>query len=706
MTGIDIQDRLDRLARNFRWVWDRPTQEVFESVDGAAWQRGHDPLALLRSVPPDRWAQLDADPTFARRLAAAEAGLAGYLADPPGVPAVAYFCMEHGIAPELRIYAGGLGMLAGCIEKTASDLGVPMVAVGLRYASWFRQRLSGGWQSEEWQHTDPVAAGLEPVPEARVEVELAGERAAVAAWRARVGRLHLYLLDTDLPENPEHLRAITDRLYIGDTEHRLRQEIVLGIGGVRALRALGYRPAVFHANEGHAAFMGLERLHEYLTEGAPLDEAVAAVRAGTIFTTHTAVPAGFDVFERALVRRYFTAWCRDCRVPFEWLMELGRFPGQGPEAPFNMAVLCTRLAGQVNAVSKLHREITEERVLGPLWPGRAAPVRYITNGVHPRTWVPPRMAELFERYVGPGWDYADAAAWEGVWDIPDEELWAARQELRAELVGWVRGYLPRVLAEQGANGDLGWAGHVLDPDALTVVVARRAAEYKETDLLVSMPERLAALTGAPGRPVCLIVAGNAHPNDAGAKERIRHVVEYARAEHSRSRVVFLPAYDMQMAQRLLAGADVWLNHPRRGDEACGTSFMKAVFGGGRILTTADGGADELIVDEENGWLIGDRTYGATRQAIAAGAVKVLERAVVPQFYDRYPGGVPHAWVHGVKRSLASLAWQVSSVGMVRSYERMYRDAERTGRYLAGLARARSAGADGRLPPASLPTAGS
>jgi starch phosphorylase len=371
-----------------------------------------------------------------------------------------------------------------------------------------------------------------------------------------------------------------------------------------------------------------------------------------------------------------------------------------------MAVLCTRLSGQVNAVSRLHREVTEERVLGPLWPGRAAPVRYVTNGVHPRTWVPHQMADLFERYVGPGWDYADAAAWEGAWDIPDDELWAVRQELRAELVDWVRGYLPRVLRDHGVPGDPSWAGQVLDPDALTVVVARRAAEYKETDLLVSMPERLAALTGTPGPPVCLLVAGNAHPNDAGAKERIRHVVEYARAEDVRSRVVFLPGYDMRMAQRLLAGADVWLNHPRRGDEACGTSFMKAVFSGARILTTPDGGADELIVDGENGWLIGDRAYGATRQALAAGAYKALEHAVVPQFYDRYPSGVPHAWVCGVKRSLASLAWRVSSVGMVRSYERMYRDAERAGRYVAALARARSAGADGRGAPAPLPTAGS
>ena len=656
MAVNDLRSRLDALARNFRWVWDPPTQDVFRLIEPRAWEAAHDPVRLVRSAPDDRLAQLAADELFTHRLAAVEEGLARYLSGTPGEPRVAYFCMEHGIAPQLRVYAGGLGMLAGCIEKTASDLGVPMVAVGLMYRWWFRQRLDNGWQQEEWQHQDPADSGLERCPQ-RVQVDLAGEPVTVAIWRARIGRVNLYLLDTDLAENPEHLRAVTDRLYGGDREHRLRQEIVLGIGGVRALRALGHQPSVYHANEGHAGFLCLERIREHRAAGMPLADAVEAVRAGTVFTTHTAVPAGFDLFDRYLMQRYHAGR----GVELDWLMDLGHFPTQRPDEPFNMAVLCARLSANINAVSRLHREVTEERVLGPLWPGRAAPVRYVTNGVHPRTWTPRRMAELFERYVGAGWDYAGEHAWEGVWHIPDERLWAVRQRQRAELVDWVRDHL-------------GYP--VLDPAALTVVVARRAAEYKEPDLLVSMPHRLAALTGDPDRPVCLLVAGLAHPHDGGGKERIRRIVAYSADAAVGSRVVYLPGYDMRIAQRLLAGADVWLNHPRRGDEACGTSFMKAVYCGGQVVTTADGGADELIVDGDNGWIVGDRTPGAHREVMADNVFRILEREVVPRFYDRDPDGVPRAWLYGVKRSLATLAWQVSSGVMMRGYGRLYRDAER------------------------------
>jgi starch phosphorylase len=588
--------------------------------------------------------------------------------------------MEHGIAPQLRIYAGGLGMLAGCIEKTASDLRVPMVAVGLMYQWWFSQRLADGWQHEDWQRLDPAAAGLDRCAE-RVSVDLAGEPVVIQIWRARIGRVDLYLLDTNLPENPEHLRTVTDRLYGGDREHRLRQEIVLGVGGVRALRALGHRPTVYHANEGHAGFLCLERIREHRDAGTALADAVEAVRAGTVFTTHTAVPAGFDLFERWLIEKYFAGWASDCGVDVDWLMDLGHFPAQRAGEPFNMAVLCARLSGNVNAVSRLHREVTEERVLGPLWPGRAAPIRYVTNGVHPRTWAPARMALLFEQYLGAGWDYAGERAWEGVWDIPDEQLWTARQEQRAELLDWV------------------WRTHggpMFDPTALTVVVARRAAEYKETDLLVSQPERLAALTGDPARPVCLLVAGLAHPADGGGKERIRRIVAYTHDERAGGRVVYLPGYDMRVAQRLLSGADVWLNHPRRGDEACGTSFMKAVYNGGQVMTTADGGADELIVDGDNGWIIGDRISGATREVMADNAFGLLEKEIVPRFFERDRDGVPRAWLYGLKRSLATLGWQVSAGMMMRGYERLYRDAERLRDRAAHLARQRTAGSDGRL----------
>jgi starch phosphorylase len=676
VADVDLMASLKDLARNFRWVWDRPTQEVFAAIDPRLWAASRDPFAVIGSVTPQRLAQLAADPAFRGRVERAAAGLSGYLADGRAQAQVAYFCMEHGVAPNLRSYAGGLGMLAGDIEKTASDLGVPMVAVGLMYRWRLRQRLSYGWQHDEWEPVDPEGAGLTLCPGVDVTVDLAGERVAVQVWRARVGRVDLYLLDTDMERNPPHLRGITDRLYGGDAEHRLRQEMILGIGGTRVLDALGLRPTVYHANEGHAGFLGLERILGLVREGHTVSQAVEMVRETTVFTTHTAVPAGFDLFDRPLIEKYFSGWAIDCGVAVDWLVDLGHFPDQRPDERFNMAALCARLSTYVNAVSLLHREVTEQRVLGRLWPGRAAPILAVTNGVHPSTWTPPRMAALFDRYLRPGWDYAGPDAWEEAWNIPDDELWQARQDLRAGLVGYVREYLPEALRAQGWADDLSWTRRVLNPDALTVVVARRAAEYKETDLLVSCPDRLKALALSGPRPVNFIYAGLAHPKDQGGKERIRRIVEFSLGEDVRANVVFLPGYDMRMAQWLLAGADVWLNHPRRGEEACGTSFMKSVYGGGRVMTTADGGADELIVDGRNGWFIGDRSVGASREAMAGHAFELLEQVVVPEFYDRDADGVPRRWVAGVKRSLASLAWQVSSGRMMRAYDLLYRDASR------------------------------
>jgi starch phosphorylase len=676
MPDNDILALLERLAGNFRWMWDRPTQQVFEYIDPEAWGHTHDPHEILRSLRPDWRKTLGTDRSFVELAETADGGLTEYLANQPSQPSVAYFCMEHGVAPVLRTYAGGLGMLAGCIEKSASDLGIPMVAVGLRYQTRFIQRLSFGWQSEEWVSTDALESGLEQCPDGQIELDLAGERLTIAVWRARVGRVQLFLLDTNVAENPEHLRGITDRLYMGDKEHRLRQEIVLGIGGVRVLAALGLRPTVYHANEGHAGFMALERIEREVSAGVGVDDALARVRAATIFTTHTAMPAGFDMFERSLIEKYFSAWIHRCGVSLDWLMELGHFPGFSGHDPFNMAVLCAKCADYINAVSRLHREITEQRVLGPLWPGHAAPIRPITNGVHPRTWTPPRMADLFERYVGSGWDYAGPDDWQGIFDVPDSELWRLRGDLRSEMVDYVRWYLPRSLRQQGWSASLEWAEGVLDPKALTIVVARRAAEYKETDLLVSSPDRLKALIHAAGQPVNVIFSGVAHPSDEGGKERIRRIVEFSFADDVRSKVIYLPNYDMRLAQALLAGADIWLNHPRRGDEACGTSFMKAVFCGGQILTTADGGADELIVHGDNGWIIGDRSEGSVREMVVSDLFGLLNHVIVPKFYDRFDAAVPSAWVEGIKQSLASLAWRVSAATMMTEYQRLYRDARR------------------------------
>lgn len=675
-----VNETLRELAGNYRWVWDEPTQRLFHLLDPETWERTRDPFAVLDGVPPDRLAGLATRSDFGDQLTAAHDDLTTYLADTPPRADIAYFCMEHGIAPPLRTYAGGLGMLAGCIEKTASDLGVPMVAVGLLYRWWFRQKLRFGWQEEEWTGFDPGRVGLRRCPEGRVTVDLAGQPVTVDVWRARVGRVDLYLLDTDIDDNPPEVRGVTDRLYGGDAEHRLRQELILGVGGVRALAALGLDPKVYHANEGHAGFMQLERIRREITTGRTLDEAVEAVRAATIFTTHTAVPAGFDLFSRELIGRYLGGWAATCGVGLDWLMDLGHFPGQDRHEPFNMAVLCARLAAYINAVSRLHREVTEQRVLGPLWPGRAAPIRCVTNGVHPRTWTPPEMSALYGRYVGADWDYAGPDRWQRVWNIPNDELWHARQTLRARLVDHIRRYLPGTLAEMGWQADLDWAGQVLDPHALTVVVARRAAEYKETDLLVSSPDRLRDLVNDPDRPVNVIFSGLAHPKDEGGKRRIQHLVDCSLGTDLRHRVVYLPGYDMRLALALLGGADVWLNHPRRGDEACGTSFMKSVYSGGRVLSTADGGADELLVDGDNGWVIGDRRGGASREEMADDAYALLTDTIRSEFHDRDASGVPGAWLDGVRRSLGSLAWQVSSAPMVRAYARLSRDAVRRARH--------------------------
>jgi glycogen phosphorylase len=686
MPSKDVKAPLEKLASNFRWIWDQPTQSLFETVDPELWNRTRNPITVLREATPKRLKQLSADSAFQKRIQDVEGALAAYLADQPAQPLVAYFCMEHGIAPDLRIYAGGLGMLAGCIEKTASDQGIAMVAIGLRYQQRFLQNLSFGWQNEDWRDCDPNGAGLEPV-DVSVRIDLAGQQLTVKAWRAKVGRVALYLLDTDVDGNPDHLRGITDRLYMGDKEHRLQQEMVLGVGGVRVLEALGITPTVYHANEGHAGFMCLERLGKLVAAGAKIDDAMEIVRSGTIFTTHTAVPAGFDLFERGLIEKYFSGWAAQNGVSIEWVMNLGHFPGQPGHEPFNMALLCTRLADYINAVSKLHREVTEEQVLGPVWPGRAAPVRYVTNGVHPKTWTPPQMAALFERYVGPGWDYASPEAWQGVWEIPDQDLWTARQQLRQELVDFVRWYLPDTLRSQGWGADLEWAEQTLDPQALTIVVARRAAEYKETDLLISNPDRLKALTRGGTRPVNLIFSGLAHPMDEGGKERIRRIVEFSYTPDVRANVVYLPRYDMRLAQVLLAGADIWLNHPRRGDEACGTSFMKSVYSGGRIMTTADGGADEMIVDGHNGWIICGR-QPASREAMADSAFGLLEHVIVPQFNDRMDDELPGRWIDGVKQSLSTLGWLVSAGQMMNGYNQLYVDAARRTRRLAAVLKER------------------
>jgi len=716
---------LHELAMNLRWSWDLRTRELFRWVDPAQWEAsGHDPVALLGRVQRSRLEALAKDTDFTSFLAQVHGGLHSYLrADRwfqgragGALRHVAYFSPEFGIAEALPQYSGGLGVLAGDHLKAASGLGVPLVGIGLFYGQgYFRQELSpDGWQQERYPVLDPHAMAVSVVDGARIEVDLAGIPLHARVWRADVGRVRLYFLDSDVEENDPEGRLVTDRLYGGDPqEHRIRQEILLGIGGVRALEALGEPVQVFHTNEGHAGFLGLERIRRFITgEGLSFSEAVEAVRAATVFTTHTPVPAGIDQFERSLMNRYFKAWTDECGITFDELMALGHFPGVPAEAPFNMAVMGLRLAGMSNGVSKLHGSVSRT-MFNSLWPGVPAdevPITSVTNGVDGSTWVSPEMSDLIGRHVVPSWNEAGPQDWAGIDHVRDDELWRAREQCRDRLVTFVRRRLHAALVAGGtSSSDANWTEEALDPRILTIGFARRFATYKRANLLLSQPERLKALLLSPDRPVQLVFAGKAHPHDDAGKEMIRQIVHFSSDAEVRHRIAFVPDYDIAVARMMYQGADVWLNNPRRPLEACGTSGEKAALNGGLNCSILDGWWDEMF-DGENGWAISSaETYEdlARRDAVEASSLfDILERQVVPLFYDRSEGPVPRRWMRRVKANLRSLGPQVLASRMVRDYvETLYEpvaaqadalgaDGHRRARALASWKARVSAGWDG------------
>jgi starch phosphorylase len=674
---------LQELAYNLRWSWDQRSEELFRWVDPRAWElSGHDPVRLLGLIPPARLAELAVEPTFLSFLDEVHGSLTRYLESPAWfqgrtvspLRSAAYFSPEFGIAEALPQYSGGLGVLAGDHLKAASGLGVPLVGVGLLYRhAYFHQDLDAdGWQLERYPTLDPHTMPLELVEGVTVEIDLAGAPLQAQVWRARVGRLPLYLLDADVPGNDEAGRQVTDRLYGGDIEHRLRQEILLGMGGVRALEALGPLPQLFHMNEGHAGFCTLQRIRAHLGAGMSFAEAVEAVRATTVFTTHTPVPAGIDRFPRALIERYFAGWAEECGVSIDQLMALGHEPGEAPDAPFNMAVLGLRLSGAANAVSRLHGQVSRE-MFSALWPGvpvGEVPVQSVTNGVDARTWVSPEANDLLERRVLPEWPAADQERWDHILDTPDEEIWRVRTFGRERLVALVRERLRSAAAARGES-DLLWCDMAFDPTALTLVWARRFAAYKRATLLLSQPDRLRTLLASRERPVQLVFAGKAHPADDVGKEMIRNIVQATRDPELRLRMAFVEDYDMAVARVLIQGADVWLNTPRRPQEACGTSGMKAALNGAINCSILDGWFDELS-DGENGWVIAsaERHEDLARrdEAEAASLFELLEHEIVPLFYDRRLGGpVPRRWIGRIKASLRSLGPQVSASRMVCDY---------------------------------------
>jgi len=676
---------LEDIAMNLRWSWDERTRDLFRWVDPDAWEEGrHDPVRLLGEVSRERLAELARDPAFRTYLGETADSLTRYLERPrwfqergeSALRTVAYFSPEFGIAEALPQYSGGLGVLAGDHLKAASDLGVPLVGVGLFYRhGYFRQSLnSDGWQQERYPELDPFAMALRRVHDVRVTVELGGAELHARVWRADVGRVRLFMLDTDIDDNDAAGRMVTDRLYGGDTEHRLRQEILLGIGGVRALQAVGIEPQVFHTNEGHAGFLGFERIRMLVRdEGLTFDEALEAVRAGSIFTTHTPVPAGIDRFPPALIEKYFAGWANECGITVAQLMALGHEPGEATDSTFNMAVMGLRLAGMSNAVSKLHGRVSRE-MFSTLWPGvpeDEVPIGSVTNGVHANTWVSSEMQDLLSRHVLPEWHEAGPDRWARLEEVGDDEIWRVREQQRERLVPYVRSHLRTSLLARGVpDADCGWTDEVLDSRALTVCFGRRFATYKRATLLLSQLDRLRRLLLSRDRPVQFVFAGKAHPADDLGKEMIRQIVAFSSMPDVRHRFVFLDDYDIAVARMLYQGADVWLNNPRRPMEACGTSGEKAALNGALNCSIRDGWWDEMY-DGENGWAISSaealEDLAKRDQVEADSLFALLEDAIVPSFYERTQGPVPRRWVRRVKHSLTSLGPQVSASRMVKDY---------------------------------------
>jgi len=685
---------LAELAYNYRWSWTKSGPELFAAIDPPRWALTHmNPVRLLQEVPPARMAKLADDDGFLAGLGELHAAVAADLARPYAESSVtaarpaAFFCAEYAVHQSLPVYSGGLGVLAGDILKAASDLAVPQVGVGLMYRhGYFRQRTdAGGWQHEYWVDTDAdrvpaalVTAGDQPLT---VSVPV-GERQVVAQiWRVEVGRVPLLLLDTNRPENTPADRFITSRLYVGEPDMRLAQYAVLGIGGVRALRAMHIDPGVVHLNEGHAAFASLELARgAALRGGLDVHDAFADARARTVFTTHTPVPAGNDTYPAAQVAELLAGEAAELGIDVWELIARGRTNPDDHHEPFGVTQFALRSSRAANGVAARHGEVARSMWHG-LWPDRTVadvPITHVTNGVHVPSWLGRPMWELLDRHLPDGWLEAERmhqpATWEGARAIPDDELWVVRRTQREELITMVR---ERSVIERLARGEAKEVAHAaaerLDENALTVGFARRLATYKRLDMLLADPDRLLALLGADDRPVQLLVAGKAHPKDDGGKRLVTRLFEYRHHPQFASRVVFLDDYDLALGASLVRGCDVWVNLPRPPLEASGTSGMKNAMNGGLQLSVLDGWWPEAY-DERNGWAISgdvDPDHAAQDARHADDFYRLLGEEVVPAFYEG-DGAPPHRWLDMVRDSLATIGPRFSATRMVADYvERMY-----------------------------------
>jgi starch phosphorylase len=689
--------RLDQLALDLWWTWNPGARRVFRRLDYQLWRStAHNPIRMLALVAQEKLQAKAADPEFVRLYQDAVAALDAarhargtwWEAHMPQYKGqtVAYFSAEFALHQSLPIYAGGLGVLAGDHCKEASDLGVPLIGVGFMYPQgYFHQHLStDGWQEEVYERINWADVAIEPatMPDGKpcvTAVPLGDRSVLVAVWRVRLGRVVLYLLDTDLEENAPWDRELSARLYGGDRETRIQQEIILGVGGVRALKALGVQPSVFHLNEGHAAFVVLQRIRDMIEKGTTFDAALDEIRRSTVFTTHTPVPAGHDTFHFSLVEKHLAGCWGSLGEHRDQFLALGSYDN-GSGTQFNMTALALRSAAAVNGVSRLHGEVTRE-MWGPMWPGVAPddrPVTSVTNGVHVPTWIAPDLADLFARHLGTDWldRHDDPAIWEGVLAIPDEELWLVRQALRRYLFAFVRERARhRWTVEHVATPRIVAAGTLLEADSLTIGFARRFASYKRSELIFHNPDRLARILNSEERPVQIIFAGKAHPADDVGKHALQHVYRHALEPQYGGRVAFVDDYDLHVAHFLVQGCDVWLNNPRKPMEASGTSGMKAAVNGVPHLSIGDGWWAEGFTGG-NGWVI-DGGISNDRDEVVDAAdadalYRLLENEVVPAFFERDATGIPRRWMKVVKESIRTVTPAFSARRMVREYaERMY-----------------------------------
>jgi len=692
----NLYDKCMALARNLWWSWHPEVTNLFRELDPVRFrQLGHNPIALLAEFTPERLEARAAELVLYSRINQAFRRLKEYLAAEStwshvhagvlGSKPVVYFSAEFGIHESVPVYSGGLGVLAGDHIKSASGLGIPLIAVGLFYKQgYFRQELDiDGYQHQEYilsrEENLPIARALD-IHDKPVVVQIDTRSGPILAqvWRMSVGRVNLYLLDSDVEGNKPEDRQLTSRLYGGDTRVRIRQELVLGIGGVKAIRAMGITPGVYHLNEGHSAFATLEAVRGRMErDGWSYDEAVRRVSRQTVFTTHTPVPAGHDRFDGGLVEEHLGPMRDAMGISHDHLMSLGRVETHNHDEPFCMTVLALKLSRRANAVSALHGHVSR-RMWNSLWPSRVeeeVPIGHITNGVHVPSWLSWQMLQLYDRIFPAGWmrRMGEPDVWQKIYEVDAGELWETHYALKNLLLQFVRRRLARQCRRRGECDEaVEQARTVLDPNILTIGFARRFATYKRADLVLSDIDRLLAMISDPDRPIQIIFAGKAHPADEPGKALIRKIANLRHDERTSGRIVFIEDYDINVCRHLIQGVDVWLNNPRRPLEASGTSGQKVVLNGGLNCSILDGWWAEAF-DGRNGFAIGrGETHSQdeiTDQRDAAFLYEVLEKEVIPLFYDRDTDGLPREWIRMMKNSISSLAWRFSAHRMVMDYAR-------------------------------------